>query len=301
MNNCTSKPGFQPPSLKSFLGPGRTDPPTNEWVYQTVSRCVDVVVSATVLLLTAPLIFGIALAVRLDSPSPALFRHTRIGMNRRRSDERPSDLPERRVEDRYGRPFVLFKFRTMFVDARERYPTYYDNIYSEEQLYTLPMKALYSCQSEPDYGKSNEPLGNDPRLKPVGGWLRQTSLDESPDLINALFVGNDPRRTPIGRWLRRTSLDELPNLVNVLLGEMSLVGNRPEMGELVAFYRREHLHKFDLKPGVTGLAQVLGRGNLSFHQINAYDTEYVENHSLRLYFWILFRTIRVVLKGEGAY
>lgn len=266
----TSEHAFQPPTLKSFLGPPPTARPTNEVLYQIVTRCVDVVVAVTGLLVTLPIMLPIGLAILRASPGPALFKHTRVGLNRRRQLQ-TARVPERRRENRFGKPFQLYKFRTMYTDARERYPARYAYEYTEEQLCVLPMKVLLGCESGTGYGMTDEQLGSDPRL------------------------------TQVGRRLRRTSLDELPNLINVLLGDLSLVGGRPELLNCVWFYRPGHLRKFDMKPGVTGLAQVLGRGNLPFHQINAYDAEYVEHHSLRLYFWILFRTIRVVFKGEGAF
>lgn len=265
-----SENAFQPPTLKSFLGPPPAVRPTNERLYQIVTRCVDVVVAVTGLLITLPIMLLIGLAIRRDSPGPALFKQARVGLNRRRQVQ-TARVPERRCENMFGKPFRLYKFRGMYVDAPERYPATYAYRYTEEQLCNIPLKLLLGSGSGPEYGMPNETLGSDPRL------------------------------TPVGRWLRRTSLDELPNLINVLFGDLSLVGGRPELPILMYYYHPEHLRKFHIKPGVTGLAQVLGRGNLPFHQMNVYDTEYVEHHSLRLYFWILLRTIRVVFKGEGAF
>ena len=86
--------------------------------------------------------------------------------------------------------------------------------------------------------------------------------------------------TRVGRWLRRTSLDELPQLVNVLKGDMSLVGPRPEQVELTALYRPEHRFRLSLRPGMTGPMQIYGRGNLSFEERLSLEREYIENLSL---------------------
>lgn len=106
--------------------------------------------------------------------------------------------------------------------------------------------------------------------------------------------------TRVGRFLRATSLDELPNLLNVLRGEMRLVGPRPEVPELVAQYPPEYHRRHDVKPGVTGLAQVSGRGDLTYHETMVYDLDYVANHSWRRDLEILARTIPVVLRRKGA-
>jgi lipopolysaccharide/colanic/teichoic acid biosynthesis glycosyltransferase len=110
----------------------------------------------------------------------------------------------------------------------------------------------------------------------------------------------DPRVTRAGRWLRRTSLDELPNLWNVLRGEMSLVGPRPEVPEIVALYDAEMRERLAVKPGMTGLAQVSGRGELTTGEAIAYDLEYCRNWSLCLDIRILLRTVGAVLSRRGA-
>src|SRR5947209_685160 len=112
---------------------------------------------------------------------------------------------------------------------------------------------------------------------------------------------DDPRMTPIGRFLRRTSLDEIPNLLNVLKSDMSLVGPRPPLPSEVAKYEEWQKGRLAIKPGMTGLWQVRGRSNLSFDEGVLMDLYYIENWSLRLYFQILFRTIPAVLFGRGAY
>ena len=107
--------------------------------------------------------------------------------------------------------------------------------------------------------------------------------------------------TRLGRWLRKTSLDELPNFVNVLKGDMHVVGPRADIVENIRYYPEAHRAKLDVRPGVTGLAQINGRGWLSFLQTNELDLEYVRHRSLALDLEILWKTILVALKGDGAY
>ncbi|HET8568497.1 MAG TPA: sugar transferase [Candidatus Limnocylindria bacterium] len=114
-------------------------------------------------------------------------------------------------------------------------------------------------------------------------------------------IFDDPRLTRLGRRLRKTSLDELPNLLCVLRGDMALVGPRPELPEMVRYYRPEQLPKFSVKPGVTGLAQVTGRGILRFQDTIAADLEYVRRRSFAFDIEILLRTIRSVVTRVGAF
>jgi lipopolysaccharide/colanic/teichoic acid biosynthesis glycosyltransferase len=106
---------------------------------------------------------------------------------------------------------------------------------------------------------------------------------------------NDPRRTKIGRFIEKTSLDELPQLFNVWLGNMSLVGPRPHQPREVEKYAHEHKRVLDIKPGVTGLAQISGRSDLDFDEEVKLDTYYIENWSLKQDFWIMLKTPFVVL------
>lgn len=112
---------------------------------------------------------------------------------------------------------------------------------------------------------------------------------------------NDPRITPIGRFIRRTSLDEFPQLLNILTGDMSLVGPRPPLPREVAQYEEWQKGRLAIKPGLTGLWQVRGRSDISFDEGVLMDLYYIENWSLRLYFQILLRTIPAVLFSRGAY
>ena len=117
-------------------------------------------------------------------------------------------------------------------------------------------------------------------------------------VFDPLYGGK--RYTRTGRFLRTTSLDELPNLLNVLRGDMSIVGPRPEVPELVAQYPPEYQRRHAVRPGITGLAQVNGRGGLTYEQAILYDLEYVHDHSLLRDLLILARTVPVVLSRKGA-
>lgn len=111
----------------------------------------------------------------------------------------------------------------------------------------------------------------------------------------------DARVTRVGAFLRRTSLDELPQLFNVLIGNMTLVGPRPEIPAVAQYYNEKQKLRLWVKPGITGLAQVSGRGEIELERTIEYDLEYIKNYSIWLDIKILFRTVSVVLKGEGAY
>jgi len=189
-------------------------------------------VAAVSLVLLSPLFLMLALAVRLDSKGPAFFRQERVG--------------------RAGRTFTMLKFRSMSVDAEQRLDEIkQDNVHGEDG----------------------------PMLKVV----------------------NDPRITRVGHFLRRTSLDELPQLVNVLLGQMSLVGPRPPLPREVAQYENHVQRRLLVKPGLTGLWQVSGRADLSWEDSVRLDLYYVENWSFLLDIAILVRTVRAVLASRGAY
>lgn len=207
--------------------------PNRGRAYAVAKRVVDLVGASILLVLASPVILALVLLIRLDSPGPAIFRQQRV--------------------TRGGRTFTFFKFRTMWVDARERFPD------------------LYAYQ--------------------FTGELADTYYK----------LEDDPRNTRVGRWLRRTTLDELPNLFNVLRGEMSLVGPRPELPELVPFYRAEELACFFTKAGVTGLAQVAGRSLLTVRERLLLDLRYVAHQCILLDLRIMWRTGLVVLLRRGAF
>jgi lipopolysaccharide/colanic/teichoic acid biosynthesis glycosyltransferase len=197
-------------------------------------RTVEIAIAVVALALTWPIMLLVALIVKLDSPGPALFRQTRVGLN--------------------GRHFTFYKFRTLYADARERFPELYAYQYTPEQVRQLKFKRE-----------------------------------------------RDPRITPAGRWLRKSTLDELPNFWNLLKGDIALVGPRPEIPEMLPHYLPEQLAKFSVKPGVTGISQTHGRGNLSFQDTIAYDLLYVRTRSVMLDLRLVFRTLRMLLKLDGAF
>jgi lipopolysaccharide/colanic/teichoic acid biosynthesis glycosyltransferase len=122
------------------------------------------------------------------------------------------------------------------------------------------------------------------------------------ELTETLFkLKNDSRVTRLGRFLRRTSLDELPQLINVLKGEMTLVGPRPVPPYEMAHYKQTHYERFAAVPGITGLWQVQGRGRVPFEEMIRMDMEYVRNCSLWLDLKILVSTVPVVFRGSGAH
>lgn len=219
-----------------------------------LKRAMDLVISLLMLIVMSPIMLLVAAAVKLTSPGPIIFCQERVGLNQRttRRDRRKANVAvpvERRVSSRraapsYGKTFTLYKFRTMRTDAER---------------------------------------------------------------LGAQFaVKDDPRVTPIGRFLRKTRLDELPQLWNVVRGEMSLVGPRPERPVFIEQLSERipnYLDRLGLKPGLTGLAQVVNGydNNLeSFKRKVSLDLLYLQNCCVVNDLKILCRTIGVVLTGKGA-
>jgi lipopolysaccharide/colanic/teichoic acid biosynthesis glycosyltransferase len=207
-------------------------------VYLAVKRSVDLVLAALSLVMLIPLMALVALLVRLTSPGPVLFRQTRVG--------------------RDGRQLTMLKFRTM------------------------------------TNGVSDE-LHRD--------YVRQLLSDDPPPptASNQLFkLGNDPRCTRIGRFLRRTSIDELPQLLNVLRGDMSLVGPRPVLPWEADLLRDSYADRFRVPPGITGLWQTSGRSTLTMRQALDLDLAYVASCGMLLDLRILLKTVLVVLRPGDA-
>ena len=197
----------------------------------TIKRAMDVVLSVVLLVVLWPVLAAIAIAIRLDSRGPILFRQTRAGLG--------------------GEPFGMFKFRTMIANADE----------IKSQLHHL-----------------NE--SGDPRL---------------------FKIRNDPRITRVGRFLRKTSLDELPQLLNVLAGEMSVIGPRPFFPEDLDEYDDHHFERLSVLPGITGWWQVRGRSAvLDFEEVVRLDLEYIEQWSVWFDLKILALTLPTILRRTGA-
>src|SRR5271166_924676 len=226
-------------------------------------RVFEIVLASIGLIVGLPFMLAAAVLVPLDSPGPVLFRHRRparsICLSGRDLKGRPDLIPPPGGYDPHARYYVpayftLVKFRTMYHDARTRFPGYYAYKYTQENFHS-----------------------------------------QFPTLQN------DPRVTRLGGVLRRLSLDELPNLWSVVIGDMSLVGPRPEAPEVLQYYTPEEMRKFTLKPGITGLAQISGRGLLNWGETLALDLQYVRTRSVTLDLKIILLTIRRVLTRHGAF
>jgi exopolysaccharide biosynthesis polyprenyl glycosylphosphotransferase len=199
---------------------------------RVAKRALDIAGSGIALALLSPVLLLIALAIKTTSRGPVFFRQVRAG--------------------RGGSTFKVFKFRTMYRDAEAR---------------------------KADYMEANEATDG------------------------VMFkIKDDPRITWVGGFLRRTSLDELPQLINVLIGEMSLVGPRPLiLQEAEKAAQSWHARRLDLRPGITGLWQVSGRSDLPFDEMVRFDYQYVSGWSIARDVEILLATVPVVLSGRGAY
>jgi exopolysaccharide biosynthesis polyprenyl glycosylphosphotransferase len=210
---------------------------------QTLKRTFDIVASSAGLIALSPLLLTIAALVKMTSEGPALFKQARVGQ--------------------FGKKFNFLKFRSMY-------------------------------------------LNNDPALhkeyvqKFIAGQAEQR---KDPKKASGVYkLTNDPRITPLGRFLRKTSLDELPQLINVLRGEMSLIGPRPPVPYEFESYDIWHRRRMiEVKPGITGLWQVNGRSRTSFDEMVRLDLRYAKNWSLWLDMKILLQTPAAVLSGDGAY
>ena len=205
----------------------------NEITYSFLKRTVDITASATALLLLSPVFLVTSLAIRKDSDGPAMFTQKRIGKD--------------------GKLFEIYKFRTMVPDA-------------DKKLFEL----LDKDEKAREEYKVNKKLKNDPRI------------------------------TKVGNFLRKTSIDELPQLLNVLKGDMSLVGPRPylprEIDDMGSYYDTI----IESKPGITGLWQVSGRSNTTFEERLEFDKKYIENKGFLYDMELLTKTVGVVVKKNGA-
>jgi lipopolysaccharide/colanic/teichoic acid biosynthesis glycosyltransferase len=209
-----------------------------ERVDGAAKRAMDVLLASLLLLVLSPVMLAIALMIRLTSPGPPLFRQVRVGY--------------------WQSPFVMLKFRTMHLGM--------DDVI--HRSYVTAMLAGQAVQADAERG--------------------------------IYKLTRDPRVTSVGRFLRKTSLDELPQLINVLRGEMSLVGPRPVLpweGKLFGSWDRV---RFAVRPGITGLWQVTGRNALTMQQALDLDVEYALHRTIMLDLVILLRTIPSVLFSRGA-
>jgi len=196
-----------------------------------LKRLIDVVASIILLIVLIPLFIVIMILIYKDSPGPVFYKQTRVG--------------------RWGKLFVMWKFRSMYLDA-------------------------------------------DVRLKEIMAQNEMTG--------GVIFkMKNDPRIIPIGRFIRKASIDELPQLWNVLKGDMSLVGPRPALPSEVNQYSLQDRQRLEVIPGITCIWQVSGRSSIPFPQQVQLDVQYIQSHSVWLDIKLLLQTIPAVLLSRGAY
>lgn len=200
--------------------------------YAFWKRVLDIIGSITLILVLSPVLVVISLLVKLTSPGPVIYQQARVGKG--------------------GRTFSFYKFRSMYRDADKRLTELLEHGQNEKDGPIFKMK-------------------------------------------------NDPRVTPVGRFLRKFSLDELPQLFNVLKGDMSLVGPRPPLPREVEKYDDKAMRRLSVVPGITCLWQICGRSDTTFDEWVALDELYVEHMSFWLDLKILLKTPTAVLRGDGAY
>ena len=215
--------------------------------FKQIKSVCDLMGATLLIIISSPLFLLIAIMVKLTSRGPVFLQQERVGENRRRTARRTSKRGAgRRSSESYGQPFTLYKFRTMYYDAE----------------------------------KHSGPV-----------WAEK----------------NDPRITPLGRFLRKTHLDELPQLINVLKGEMSIIGPRPERPMFVADLNKQikkYYKRLYVKPGITGLAQVRQHYDSSLSDVKKkvhYDLLYIRKMCLLMDLRIVFGTMRVMVTGKGAH
>lgn len=222
--------------MEEVTGLERNSPIEFQIRHIPIKRCFDIVFSLLCLIIGAPLFCIIALIIYMTSPGPVIYSHPRIG--------------------RGGKSFKCYKFRSMHLDAQERL---------------------------------REILESDPEMKKE--WEQTYKLK------------NDPRITPVGAFLRKTSLDELPQFWNVLIGDLSVVGPRPIVKEEVEKYLGIKAYKIlSIRPGLTGLWQVSGRSDINCYEKRiSLDEYYVDNQSLALDLELIAKTIPAMIQSKGAY
>lgn len=206
------------------------DEKRKEGFYLFVKRVTDILGALIGLILLSPIFLIVAIAIKLDSKGPIIFGHTRKGLG--------------------GKDIKVYKFRTMYENSKE----IFDN-FTEEQKQE---------------------------------FYKNFKLD------------NDPRITKIGDFLRRSSIDELPQLINILNGSMSIVGPRPIVEKEIALYGEYAPKLFSVVPGLTGYWQANGRSDTTYQERIKMDMYYIDNRSLGLDLKIIFKTFSSVIKGEGA-
>ena len=198
--------------------------------YIKIKRAIDCILSIMALIILSPIYLIIALAVKIDSPGPVFFKHTRIGKN--------------------GKTIKIYKYRTMVTNAEELIKTF-----TPEQM--------------KEY-KENYKLTNDPRI------------------------------TKVGKFLRKTSLDELPQLINIIKGDLAIIGPRPVVADELKKYGPNTEKFLSVTPGLTGYWAANGRSCTSYEQRMEMELYYIDNLSFKMDVKVFFKTIEAVIKREGA-
>ena len=198
--------------------------------YKSVKRVFDLVISTIGLIMLSPIFLILAIIVKLDSKGPVFFAHTRYGKN--------------------GKKFKMYKFRTMYENAQDMI-----NDFTPEQMKE---------------------------------WKENFKLQD------------DPRITKVGKFLRKTSLDELPQIVNIIKGDLSIIGPRPVIEEELEKYGENKEKFLSVTPGLTGYWQANGRSSTTYEQRMEMELYYIDHISPKLDFKIFFKTIESVIKKEGA-
>ena len=199
-------------------------------IYKVVKRIADIIGGIIGLILLSPVFLILAICIKIDSKGPVIFAHKRIGKN--------------------GKEFNMYKFRSMYENAEEMI----ENFNEEQKI----------------------------------EWQENFKLE------------NDPRITKVGKFLRKTSLDELPQILNIIKGDLSIIGPRPIVDEELKKYGDNKEKFLSITPGLTGYWQANGRSNTTYEERMQMELYYIDNQSLLLDIKIFFKTIVSVIKKEGA-
>lgn len=202
----------------------------HRYIYRFIKRVFDMISSLLLFIVISPLLLIVAISIKIDSKGPVLFKHKRIGY--------------------HGKEIYLYKFRSMVVNAEDLIKSF-----------------------TPDQQRE---------------WKENYKLE------------NDPRVTRVGKFIRKTSIDELPQLLNIIGGSLSVVGPRPVIGEELDKYGNNKEKLLSVKPGLTGYWASHGRSNTSYDERMSMELYYVDNASIALDIRILFKTVISVFRKEGA-
>lgn len=199
-------------------------------IYKYIKRIIDIIIASVGLIVLSPLFLVIAILIKIESPGPVFFGHKRIGKN--------------------GKEFKLWKFRSMVTNAEE--------------------------------------------------LIKNFTPEQMKEFKENFKLKNDPRITKAGKFLRKTSLDELPQLINIIKGELSIIGPRPVIGEELEKYKNNTEKFLSVTPGLTGYWAANGRSNTSYEQRMQMELFYIDNISLKMDIKVFLTTILAVVRKEGA-